>query len=243
MRDHFGALDVLEELETEPLAFGRAFDDARDVGNDEFLENAQMRIKRREGVAPDFRLGIRDGVDERTLARIRIADEPEVGKQAEFDMKMPSLARLAGSRLVRSRVSRRFEMFVPETALAALEHKDLLSGFSELVFFSCLVLGDDGPNRKLDEQVFALRAGHLFLEARFAVLGQEFRIVGVAREESRIFDAFDIDIAAVPAIAAGRPAAVFEFVLAPANNPVSAGACTRVDCQFIDECPNYAASL
>ena len=53
--------DVAQELQPEPMTFVRAFDDARDVGDDEALEvvrgdDAQVRLEGRKRVIGDLRM-------------------------------------------------------------------------------------------------------------------------------------------------------------------------------------------
>ena len=94
------ALDVPQELQPEPLPFVRAFDDARDVGDDERavvaeLHDAEVGRERRERIVGD--LGPRGGDDrqQRRLAGVRLADEPDVGDELELELERARLAVLA----------------------------------------------------------------------------------------------------------------------------------------------------
>ena len=63
-REHAGALDVLQELEAEPLPLVRPLDDAGDVRQDERtgageLHHAEVRFEGGEGIVGDLRDGRR----------------------------------------------------------------------------------------------------------------------------------------------------------------------------------------
>ena len=64
MQQQVGALDVAEEAVSDARAFGRAFDQARDVGENELAalvaDDAQLRAKRRERIIADLRRGVGD---------------------------------------------------------------------------------------------------------------------------------------------------------------------------------------
>src|SRR5690606_29161415 len=82
---HPAALDVTEEAIANPGAFGRAFDQAGDVGQHELslavTDHAKLGHQGCESVVPDLRSSVRDLVDERRLARIGQADETRVREQ------------------------------------------------------------------------------------------------------------------------------------------------------------------
>jgi hypothetical protein len=72
---HPGALHMPEELVPEPATFGSSFNQSRDIGDHELhgvgilaalaahADDAEMRLKGREGVVGDLGLGGRDGGD------------------------------------------------------------------------------------------------------------------------------------------------------------------------------------
>ena len=75
------------KLVAEARAVGGALDQARDVGDDEAAvrigaHDAEIRRERRERIVGD--LGPRGGhrADERALARVRHAEQPDVGEHA-----------------------------------------------------------------------------------------------------------------------------------------------------------------
>ena len=120
------ALDVAQEAVPESLALVRARDQPGQVGEDEApvvaeLDEAEVRLERRERVVGDPRRGARDAREERRLARVGQADEPRVGEQAQLELQLALGS--SGSPGVASRrrlVGRRREARVAEPAPPAL---------------------------------------------------------------------------------------------------------------------------
>lgn len=87
MQQHTRALDMAEEAVAQPDAVMRAFDKARNVGEDEFRpvdgRNAEVRMQRGEGVVGDLRPGARAGGEEGRLAGIGQADEAGIGNELQ----------------------------------------------------------------------------------------------------------------------------------------------------------------
>ena len=97
VHDHARALDVTQEAVAEPRALARALDQSRDVRDDEAalagLRDAELRHERRERIGRHARARGREAAQQRRLARVREADETDVGQQLERE---PQLARRAG---------------------------------------------------------------------------------------------------------------------------------------------------
>src|SRR5690242_14639486 len=103
-----------EELKPESAPFVRALDDSGKVRDDERpvigeLYDAEIRGQRRERVVADF--GMRRGHDgeKRRLARIRLADQPDVRDELELELQRAYLAVFAGLILARRLMRRRRE--------------------------------------------------------------------------------------------------------------------------------------
>ena len=119
------ALQVAQELVAEPGAFGGAFDQARNVGDDEALlgrdaDDAEIRMQRRERIVGDLRPRVRDRRDQRRLAGVRHAEQADVGEHAQLEPQRALLARPAGRLLARRAVGAGLEVQVAEAAVAAL---------------------------------------------------------------------------------------------------------------------------
>ena len=87
MQQHARALDMAEEAVADADAFMRAFDQAGNVGDDEFApvdaRDAEAGMQRGEGIVGDLRLGRGDGRQEGRLAGIGQADQAGVGDQLQ----------------------------------------------------------------------------------------------------------------------------------------------------------------
>jgi hypothetical protein len=91
MQQQPGALQMAQELMPQAGAFGRAFDQAGNVGHDEALlgadtHHAQIGVQRRERIVGDLGLGVGDRGDQRGLARIGHAQQAHVGQHAQFQL-------------------------------------------------------------------------------------------------------------------------------------------------------------
>ena len=100
MQEHAGALDMAEEAVAKPDAFMRAFDEARNIGNDELAPvdggNAKVGVKRRERIVGDLRPRGGDAGEKRRFAGIRQADKSGIGDQLQPQPDGALLAFLAG---------------------------------------------------------------------------------------------------------------------------------------------------
>ena len=96
------AFDVAEEFEAEALALARALDESWHVGDRVAdvagLDDAEVRVQRRERIVGDLRSSGRDRGDEAGLARRRVADQGHVGDglQLEEDVAFPARGCRAG---------------------------------------------------------------------------------------------------------------------------------------------------
>ena len=122
---HLGALEVAEELMAEAEAAMRALDQSGHVGDDEAAivaqaDHAEIRRQRGERVVGDLRPRRRDARDERRLAGVGKADEPDVGEQLQLEAEILLLARFARLHLARRAVGGGREVRVAQAAAAAL---------------------------------------------------------------------------------------------------------------------------
>ncbi len=102
------------------------------VGDDEAAvlvdaHDAQVGRQRRERVVGDFGPRGGDRADQRRLAGVRHAEQPDVGEHLELEMQHALHAFFARRRLARRAIGARFEMQVAEAALAALRQQRLLA--------------------------------------------------------------------------------------------------------------------
>jgi hypothetical protein len=127
MEQHAGALDVAEEPVAQASAFVRAFDEARDVGDDDFASvdarDAKVWGQRRERIVRDLRLCGRYRGEERGLARIWQANDAGVRNQLQAQPEPALFARQAGVGAARGAVGGRLEMRIAEAAVAAARER------------------------------------------------------------------------------------------------------------------------
>ena len=90
MDDKRGPFDMAQEFMPKPPTLGCAFDQARDIGDDEIvfvaLDHAEIRNERRERIIGDLGARRADAGDERALADRRHADERSVGHELHLEL-------------------------------------------------------------------------------------------------------------------------------------------------------------
>ena len=96
------------------------------------VEDAEVRLERRERVIGDLRAGRREGGEQRRLAGVREADEADVGDEAELEAEPALLARLAVLGVLRRLVGGGLEVGVAESAASAAGDHRLLAGRDEV---------------------------------------------------------------------------------------------------------------
>ena len=108
----------------EAQAAVRAFDEPGHVGDDEAAvvaqaDDAEIRRQRGERVVGDLRPRRRDARDQRRLAGVGEANEPDVGEQLQLEPQILVFAGLARLDFARRAVGRRREARVAHAAAAA----------------------------------------------------------------------------------------------------------------------------
>jgi hypothetical protein len=232
---------VAQELVTEAGAFRRAFDQARDVGDDEALRmrhahDAEVRMQGRERIVRDLRTRIRHGRDERRLAGVRHAQQAHVGQHLQFEAQLAAFAVLAVRLLARRAVGRRLEVDVAPAALAALgQQLDLFVLRQVGDDLAGDVVDDQGADRHAQVDVFGALAVAIGTAARLAVARRvDF---GKAEVDQRVDVAVGdcVDRAAAAAVAAVRTAERAEFLAAERGAAVAAVAGDDFDACFVDK--------
>ena len=96
------------------------------------LDDADLRMQRGERIRRDFRPRLGNGREQRGFARVRIADQPDFGHDAQLEKKIAFLARLARLRETRRLARGRRKVPVAQPAATAFAKHELLSVFSEI---------------------------------------------------------------------------------------------------------------
>src|SRR5262249_33211418 len=82
MQKHAAALDMAQKSVAKPVTLVRAFDQARNIGDNEFPAlasgNTELRVNRAEGIGSDLRLCGTNGSKESRFPGIRQPDESDV---------------------------------------------------------------------------------------------------------------------------------------------------------------------
>ena len=112
-----------------PIAFARALDQPRHVGDDELaavrrLDRAEHRLQRRERVVGDLRLRVRDAREQRRLAGVRQPDQRRVGEQLQVELDLELVAGRADLGEPRHLPGRGDEARVAAAAAAAAREHD-----------------------------------------------------------------------------------------------------------------------
>ena len=199
------ALDVREEVVAEARAGAGALDQPGDVGDDELavvgLERAQDGLERRERVRRDLRLGAGHAGEQRRLARVREADEPDVGQQLEVQLDDALVAGQAALGEPRRLAHGGLEARVAAAAGPAARHRDLLPRAHEVVA-RAVPAHDLRAGRHGHDQRVAVRAVALRPLAVAAAVGAEVRAAAEALEIAQVVVAAQHDVAPAAAVAA-----------------------------------------
>ncbi len=141
----------------EPAPFRRAFDETRDVGEDEVVvlpaHDTEVRLERGERIVGDLGLGRADHGDERRLPRVREPDERGVGHQLELELEPPLLAVLTLLGEARGPARVRQEPRVPAPALPAARREPSIAVVDQVGEQLAVHRADDRPLRHVDDQV------------------------------------------------------------------------------------------
>ena len=163
MQEHAAAFDMAEKTVAEPDTLMCALDQAGNVGQHELaavaVDDAELRMQRREGIVGDLRLGRAHRREKGRFARVGQPDNAGIGNQLEAQPDGELLAGLAGIGVAWRPVGRALEPRVAEaTVSAAREHHPLAHrgevGEQGLAVF----LVDLRARRHLQHDVVAARA-------------------------------------------------------------------------------------
>ena len=119
-----GALEVREEVVTEPDSLARALDQPGDVGDGELgagrrLDRPEHGLEGRERVVGDLRGRVRDPAEKRRLARVRHTRERSIGDELEPELQSPVASGEPGLGEPRRLSGRGRELRVPAASGAA----------------------------------------------------------------------------------------------------------------------------
>ncbi len=163
----------------------RAFDEARDVGHDVAFfvrcvangDNAELWLEGGEGVVGDFGASCGDARDKRGLADVGIANEADVGENAEFKPVIAFFAGAAEFVLTRSLVRGSGKVLIAASAAACARDDNTLIGTGEIVDeLPGIGVVKQRSNRNFQDGVFAVAAGAVGAQAVLAAFRFVLRV-------------------------------------------------------------------
>ena len=97
MDQYAGSFHMAQKGVAKPDAGMGTLDQARNIGDDEavvlaHIHQAQIGLKRREGIAGNFGAGGANHREQRGLARVGTASQPHISDKLQFQFKRESLA-------------------------------------------------------------------------------------------------------------------------------------------------------
>src|SRR2546421_139698 len=115
----------------------RALDQTRHIANGEPMpvwkfHNANLGMKRGERIRGDLRARLGDRFEKSRFAGVGIADQSNVGDDAQLDQELPLFARLSRLREARSLPRGRDEVAVAQAAASAFAEHELLPVLGEV---------------------------------------------------------------------------------------------------------------
>src|SRR6185437_2805933 len=235
------ALDVAQKLESEPAPFVGALDDARNIGDDERapvaqLYDAQVGAERGEGIVSDLRAGGRNHGKERGLARVRLADEADVGDELELELERAGFAVFARLVFARRLMRGGGEVGIAFAAAAAARDDDslaVLEHFAEELR-RCEI--SNYRSHGNGERHRRARASALVCAGAMVALLRRPRIaVGVVEERCEVAVADDLDVAAAAPVTAIGAAHRHELLAAEGDDARAPVARFHIDRDAIDE--------
>ena len=232
MEKHAAAFDMAQKPVAKPMALMRPFDQARNIGNNEFAAIARrdpkLRMEGGERIIRDLGLCVADSRQKRRFPGIGQADNPGVGDQFQAQQDDALLALLARIGAARGLICRGLEMAIAEAAIAASREADALPGLGQIGKQNLAILVEDlGSGGHFQDRIGALRPGAVLAHAVHASGRLEMLLVAVIDQGVEASDTFGDDIAAAAAVAAVRSAEFNEF-LAP-ERQASGAAVARPD--------------
>src|SRR5882762_5123796 len=231
------ALHVPQKSNTQSRAFMSAFNQSRQVGDDVRSPDlaafaapsavrvyyAQVRLQRSKRIIRNLRPRRGYHRNQRRFTRIRKAHKPYVGQQSQLQPQLPLLAGMPILMLPRSLMPRFREILIPASPAPTLRHQHSLSGCGQICDgFSALPIEYQRSHRYLQKHVFAGMARAIRSFAMASAIRLELAIVAVAQQRVVVRVRFQVNAAAVTAVAARWSAARHKLLSTERNAAVSA---------------------
>ena len=215
MREHGGAFDVPQEVESESFAFRCPGNEPRHVGDGEgivpHVDHAQVGLERGEGIVGDFRFCRRQHRDQGGFARRGESHQANIGHGFQFQDDIVFFPRFAFKRKTRGFAGPAGQGGVAEAAAPSGGDDEAHAGGGQVgEGFPCFVQ-HNGASGDAHHEVFAARAVAVVPRAVGTPGGFDVGVKVKVEEGVYLRADFQDDVAAVPPIATIGPAEWFEF--------------------------------
>jgi hypothetical protein len=132
MQQQPGTGQMAQKLDAQARAFGRAFDQSRNIGHHEAFQrpdphHAQIGMQGGEGIVGDLGPSGGHGADQGGFAGVRHPQQPDIGDDFQFQPQIARLARRSRLGLARGAIGAAFVAGVAETVKAAARHQQPLA--------------------------------------------------------------------------------------------------------------------
>ncbi len=241
MEEQACAREMAQELVTQAGAFGRPFDQARNVGDNEapalvHAHDTEVGLQRRERIVGYLGSCRRHRAYERRLARVGKAEQAYVREDFQLELQLAAFSRRAVRELPWRAVDTRFEVEITEAALTAFREQGACFVMRQVSHHGArLEIRNHRPDRHPQHDIGCGPAVAVGALAFLAVLRPVDARVAVVDERIQVAVGHDVDTAAAAAIAAVRPAARHELLPPEARDAVAALAGVHFDRCFVDE--------
>ena len=237
MNEEARAFDVAEEANAEAGAFVRAFDEAGQIGDDESaaelramsagaavsVDNAKVGLERSEWIVGNFRARGRDYRDQGGFAHVGEAHKANIREELEFEAEMTLFAGKSIFVFARGLVPRLREVLIATPTPATMHNKYALAWCGKIRDgFAALRVESERAHRNLQDHVLAGVARAVGTFAVAAAISLELAVVAVTEQRVVVWIGFEINGAAIAAVAAGGAAARNIFFAAKSYAAVAA---------------------
>src|SRR5882762_5153606 len=224
----------------------RAFDEAGQIGDDKSaaelgavpavgVDDAEVGLKRGERIVGNFGTRGGDHGNQSGLARVGVTDQADIGQKFQFEAKMALFAGKSILMFARSLVPGLGKVLIAAPATPAVRDKDALAGSGEISDGRALLVKHQRADGNLQDHIRARMASTIGALAVTAAIGLEFAIVAVAKQRVVVRVGFQIDVAAMAAVAARRTTARNIFFAPKGHAAVAAVAGLHEYFGFINE--------
>src|SRR3989344_293913 len=204
MEERLCPLDMFEKFYSESFSSRRAFNESRNIRNNEAIVGAEVRLKRGECVCGDPALCRRKFVQKTRLARIRQSYEAHVGDEEQFEMVVGDIARQPLLRLLRCRVDRRAELEISAAAHTPACGENAGSYIFYLLSICSIEIGNACPSRYMNYEILSGATVDKLPAPVLATLRANRLAARVPRERVNIRNTLKIDIASPTAVSSRR---------------------------------------